>query len=76
MPPDSLKHELGPTDWVTFEWATYYDAADAAGISRRYMGIHLSQDDYEGRRIGSQVGLGAWALAQRYFDGSAISPAG
>jgi hypothetical protein len=37
------------------------------------MGIHISPDDFEGRKIGSICGKDAWALAQRYFDGSARS---
>jgi hypothetical protein len=67
----SLIHEDGPTEDVTLQWATYYDAADEAGISRLYGGIHISFDDLEGRKIGSQCGLDAWALAQAYFDGTA-----
>jgi hypothetical protein len=66
-----LLHEEGPTQDVTLQWATYYDAADQAGISRLYMGIHVPADDFEGRRIGSECGLEAWALADSYFDGSA-----
>jgi len=66
-----LKTEAGPTRDLTLQWATYFDAADAAGISRLYMGIHISPDDFAGRKIGSTCGKGAWALAQRYFDGSA-----
>lgn len=68
-----LLHEEGPTTDVTLQWATYYDAADQAGISRLYMGIHISADDFEGRRIGAQCGIAAWAKALRYFDGSASS---
>jgi hypothetical protein len=67
----TLIHEEGPTEDVTHQWATYYDAADQAGISRLYGGIHIEADDFTGRRIGSQVGLGAWALARRCFDGTA-----
>jgi hypothetical protein len=37
------------------------------------MGIHIAADDLEGRQIGSICGIDAWALAQRYFDGSARS---
>ena len=70
-PKGELLHEEGPTRDVTAQWATYYDAADQAGISRLYMGIHISQDDFEGRIIGAEVGTGAWALAEQYFDGSA-----
>jgi hypothetical protein len=67
-----LLHEEGPTQEVTLQWATYYDAADQAGISRLYMGIHISADDFEGRKLGSECGREAWALAARYFGGSAI----
>jgi hypothetical protein len=66
-----LKHEEGPTTDVTLQWASYFDAADQAGMSRLYMGIHIRPDDFEGRAIGAQCGLDAWALAQHYFDGSA-----
>jgi hypothetical protein len=68
---NELRHEKGPTTDVTLEWATYFDAADQAGISRLYMGIHIGADDVEGRKIGAQCGLEAWALAERYFDGAA-----
>jgi hypothetical protein len=73
IPAGSMLHEEGPTRDVTLEWATYYDAADQAGISRLYGGIHIAADDLEGRRIGSQCGLEAWDLAKTYFDGSARS---
>jgi hypothetical protein len=66
-----LKHEKGPTKDVTLQWATYYDAADQAGLSRLFMGIHIGLDDFEGRRIGSICGKDAWALASHYLDGSA-----
>jgi hypothetical protein len=71
-PAGELLHEEGPTTDVTLQWATYYDAADQAGISRLYMGIHIPADDFEGRRMGSLCGLGAWELATTYFDGSAL----
>jgi hypothetical protein len=70
VPADSLAVELGPSEDVTLEWATYYDAADQAGVSRLYGGIHIPADDFGGRRIGSECGKEAWALALRYFDGS------
>jgi len=69
--PGELVHEAGPTQPITIEWATYYDAADLAGISRLYMGIHIPSDDLEGRKIGSICGKDAMALALRYFDGTA-----
>ncbi len=69
--PGALQLEQGPSAPVTLQSATYYDAADQAGISRIYGGIHVTADDFGGRRVGSTVGKRAWALAQRYFDGSA-----
>ena len=65
-----LTFEQGPSQTVQLQWATYYDAADQAGLSRIWGGIHPSADDLPARRAGSQAGLGAWALAQKYFDGS------
>lgn len=69
----TLKHEKGPTTDVTLEWARYYDAADQAGISRLYMGIHIPADDFEGRLIGSRCGTEAWTVAESYFAGTARS---
>jgi uncharacterized protein DUF6851/vanadium-dependent haloperoxidase-like protein len=69
VPAGSLRVEEGPSEDLALQWATYFDAADAAGISRLYMGIHVSPDDFGGRKIGSQCGRAAWSLAQRYFDG-------
>jgi len=64
-----LKFEYGPSDDIALQWASYYDAADQAGQSRRWGGIHPSMDDYPSRIIGSEIGKAAWALAKRYFKG-------
>jgi hypothetical protein len=48
-----LGFEFGPLQDVPLQWATYYDAADEAGISRIYGGIHPAFDDFPGRIIGS-----------------------
>ncbi|MCU0771079.1 MAG: vanadium-dependent haloperoxidase [Verrucomicrobia bacterium] len=66
----SLSFEKGPSQTVQLQWATYYDAADQAGLSRIWGGIHPPMDDLVGRRTGALCGQGAWALAQTYFDGS------
>jgi hypothetical protein len=71
VPAGELIHEEGPTEEVTLQAATYYDAADQAGMSRIFGGIHPSVDDLNGRRTGSICGLDAWELAQAYFAGSA-----
>ncbi|HET7235637.1 MAG TPA: vanadium-dependent haloperoxidase [Actinomycetota bacterium] len=71
IPAGSLEVESGPTQDVTLQWATYYDAADQAGRSRIYGGIHISDDDFAGRQMGSLCGLAAWDEALQYFDGTA-----
>ena len=68
---DWLEFEAGPTEPFSLQWATYYDAADQAGLSRLYGGIHVRSDDLQGRLLGALVGNHAWAKALTYFDGSA-----
>ena len=73
FPVGSLGTEQGPSAKVQLQWATYFDAADQAGISRLWGGIHPPADDFGGRRAGAQVGKQAWASARQYFDGSALT---
>ena len=68
-----LKFEAGPSMDLDLQWATYYDAADQAGISRLYGGIHVPADDGPGRIIGSACGKDAWEQAKRYFSGSILA---
>ncbi|HTL57893.1 MAG TPA: vanadium-dependent haloperoxidase [Candidatus Limnocylindrales bacterium] len=68
-----LIDEAGPTQPVTLQWASYYDAADQVGLSRIWGGIHPPVDDFTGRRVGAQVGQTAWALARKFFEGSVIN---
>jgi hypothetical protein len=63
-----LIHEEGPTVDVELQWATYFDAADEAGESRKYGGIHVAADDFEGRLLGQQVAELVWDEAQEYFE--------
>ena len=65
-----LVFERGPSVEVRLQWATYFDAADQAGNSRLYGGIHIRPDDFVGRRLGSEVGLLATTRAREYFRGT------
>ena len=67
--PGDLKVEAGPSQPITLQWATYYDAADMAGQSRLFGGIHIQADDFNGRKLGSDCGKEAWARAQQFFSG-------
>ena len=70
----ALTFENGPSQSVHLQWGTYFDAADQAGLSRLWGGIHVSVDDLTGRRLGAQCGQRAWELARKYFDGSVAQP--
>jgi hypothetical protein len=67
VPIGGLDFEYGPTNAVALQWATYYDAADEAGISRRLGGIHPFYDDFPSRITGSVIGKKAYAKALQYF---------
>ncbi len=68
IPAGYLKFEAGPTEDVTLQWATYYDAADEAGESRIYGGIHVSPDDGPGRVMGQKIGQAAYKHAKKYWN--------
>lgn len=65
-----LTFEDGPSVDVSLQWSTYYDAADQAGQSRLWGGIHVTADDFIGRITGAQVGAGAFDRAAAYFAGT------
>jgi hypothetical protein len=73
LPAASSKIEPGVTaaHSVTLHWKTFIDAANEAGMSRRYGGIHFRGADLAGRLLGRVVAFEAWQKAQSYFDGSA-----
>jgi len=60
-----------PASDITLAWSTFSQAADQAGMSRRYGGIHFREGDLQSRAMGRLVGAQAWAKAQTYFRGSA-----
>lgn len=60
-----------PATDITLFFPTFSDAADQAGMSRRYGGIHFAQGDLVGRGLGRVIGAAVWAKAKTYFDGTA-----
>ena len=71
IPAGSSRVEPGivPLNDVTLTWATFTDAADEAGISRRYGGIHFLDGDLNGRSLGREVGAEVWKKASALFAG-------
>ena len=66
----TLAFEKGPSQSFQMQWATYFDAADLAGASRIWGGIHPPVDNFAGRQVGAFAGKGVWESAHKYFDGS------
>ncbi len=65
-----------PKHDVPLHWPTFSAAADQAGASRRYGGIHFLDGDFAGRRAGRLVGAIDYVRATHYFKASitALAP--
>ena len=59
-----------PVDTIV-SFATFGDAANQAGLSRLYGGIHFVDDNTVAQTVGRLIGEQAWAKAERYFSGDA-----
>jgi hypothetical protein len=64
----ALEPTLPSTD-LTLHWATFTDAADEAGISRVYGGIHFDNANTAGQELGRKVGAQVFEKAQKYWKG-------
>ncbi len=73
LPARSSKIEPGvtPAQPVTLKWETFEEAANEAGMSRRYGGIHFARADLAGRQLGRLVADKVWSKAESFFDGTA-----
>lgn len=60
-----------PSSDLTLSWATFTEAAEQAGISRIYGGIHFDDGNTAGLALGRLVGAQAFAKAQRLWQGKA-----
>jgi len=72
LPAGSSRIEPGvtPRQPVELRWSSFRDAAEEAGASGRYGGIHFARGDLMGRKLGKLAADRAWTKAQSYFDGS------
>ena len=69
LPAGNSRVEAGqvPTNDLSLSWATFTDAADEAGISRRFGGIHFVDGDLDSRLMGRRVAALAGPAIQYYF---------
>ena len=70
MPASSKLEPRHPLEPVILQWETFQEAADEAGMSRRYGGIHFQDGDLRGREMGKKVGALAFEKAQSYWEGN------
>jgi hypothetical protein len=59
-----------PLKDVKLSWATFSEAANQAGMSRRYGGIHFEQGDLDARATGRIAARIVWEKAQEYWEGA------
>lgn len=70
--PGTVQFEAGvPFAEETLAWATFTEAADEAGLSRLYGGIHFNDGDINGRLLGRDAGANAYDLMQMFVNGTA-----
>ncbi len=76
-PRHGFKAEPGiaPAADVTITFNTFSEAADEAGISRLYGGIHFRDGDRRSRVMGRQCGALAYEKARSLWEGRASGPA-
>ena len=67
----SIEHGIAPATPITLTWETFTAAADEAGMSSRFAGIHFQRADLAGRKLGRLVAAKTWSRSLTYFDGSA-----
>jgi len=65
----TIEPGVTPASTITLYWPTFTYAANQAGISRCYGGIHFEMGDLVGRVTGRLVAEKAWAKALWYFRG-------
>jgi len=51
-----FEHGITPEQLTTLAWASFSEAAEAAGLSRLYGGIHFADGNLDGQELGRTVG--------------------
>lgn len=67
--PLRVEPGLGAAVGVTLNWSTFTQAANEAGESRLYGGIHFYEGNVAGLALGRKVGAQAFEKAQGYWTG-------
>jgi hypothetical protein len=70
MPVKSNMFKDTPSTVVVLQWETFQEAAEEAGISRLYGGIHIQDANLHGQSMGKKIGQEAYTLAKKYWNGA------
>ena len=71
----AIEQGVTPAKDIVLSWKTLTEAADEAGMSRRYGGIHFYSGDQQGRALGRLIGYNDTNSARDYlFKGSPVPP--
>ncbi|MBL7780636.1 MAG: phosphatase PAP2 family protein [Saprospiraceae bacterium] len=75
VPAGSSKVEPGltPSSDITLEWQGFSDAAEQAGYSRLVGGIHFSNANEEGQKLGNKLAALVWGKVQQYWNGVIVA---
>lgn len=65
-----IEPKCTPAETLTLKWSTLHEAAEQAGLSRLYGGVHFASGDACGRDLGRQVARRVLAKVCGYFDGT------
>lgn len=57
---------------ITLNWPTFTDAAEQAGLSRLYGGIHWEDAEVEGQKLGREVAALSWLKAESYISPKSV----
>jgi hypothetical protein len=71
LPAGGSRIEPGavPASDLTLSWSSFSEAANQAGISRRYGGIHFEQGDLDARDTGRLAARRVWERSLEYWEG-------
>lgn len=59
-----------PKQDVVMTWPTLYDAADDAGLSRLYGGIHIMDDNLRGKEMGVKIAAAVLVKVKKLWSGN------
>jgi hypothetical protein len=66
----NIEPGITPSHDVLITWATFTEAADQSGLSRRLGGIHFHPGDFNGRALGRKVGDQAYDKSLTFINGN------